>query len=79
MSEPLPGASTEYSPPLTSTAPIAALERIVSLAELKARYVLAVVRSCGGNQTAASKLLGVNTTTVRRQLEQARKLGLGGV
>lgn len=59
--------------------PVIAVERIVSLAEMKARYTLAVTRACNGNRAKASRVLGVSARTVTALLATARKLGLGGI
>jgi DNA-binding protein Fis len=70
-------ASTEYSAPATPAEPVIGIARVVPLAEMKTRYVFAVVRLYRGNRTQAATVLGVNRRTVIRMLEDARKLGLG--
>lgn len=74
------GASEEYSPPFATITPTAVeFTRVVPLVEMKARYVFAVVRACGGDRTKAAKLLGIARNTVGVQLVTARKLGLGEI
>ena len=49
---------------------------ILSLEDIKRRYILAAVNSCNGSITKAAGLLGVNSSTIYRQIEKWESSGL---
>ena len=53
-----------------------AIEEKWPLARLEREYILAVLDRCGGRQTEAAEVLGINRRTIHRKLKQYREEGL---
>ncbi len=65
----LPEKITEYR---TSHVVIASDDptELVPLEEVERRYILRVLEACGGNQSSASRVLGLDRKTLRRKLDK---------